>query len=99
MIRERVNAGLARAKASGVKLGRPTIPPAVEKRIRGLHKGGMGMVKIGRTLGIGTSAVQRVLARLRRGHTAIPDLIQRPLTPTEWGAFRLASMRSHPLSD
>jgi DNA invertase Pin-like site-specific DNA recombinase len=61
MIRGRVNAGLARAKASGVKLGRPTVPPPVEKRIRGLHKGGVRMLKIGRTLGIGTSVVQRVV--------------------------------------
>jgi DNA invertase Pin-like site-specific DNA recombinase len=61
MIRKRVNAGLARAKASGVKLGRPTVPLSVEKRIRGLHKGGIGMLKIGRTLGIGTSVVQRVV--------------------------------------
>jgi DNA invertase Pin-like site-specific DNA recombinase len=61
MIRERVNAGLARAKASGTKLGRPTIGPAVEKRIRTLRAEGMGVLRIGRTLGIGTSAVQRVL--------------------------------------
>ncbi|WP_426410043.1 recombinase family protein [Bradyrhizobium ganzhouense] len=61
MIRERVNAGLARAKASGIKLGRPTIAPAIEKRIRSLRAEGMGVLRIGRTLGIGTSAVQRVL--------------------------------------
>lgn len=61
MIRERVNAGLARAKANGTKLGRPTIGPAVEKRIRTLRADGMGVLRIGRTLGMGTSAVQRVL--------------------------------------
>jgi DNA invertase Pin-like site-specific DNA recombinase len=61
IIRERINAGLARAKAEGTKLGRPTVAPAVEKRIRALKAGGMGMLRVGRTLGIGTSVVQRVL--------------------------------------
>jgi DNA invertase Pin-like site-specific DNA recombinase len=34
MIRERVTAGLARAKAQGKKLGRPVTPPKVEAEIR-----------------------------------------------------------------
>src|SRR5271156_2357372 len=34
IIRERVNAGLARARPKGVTLGRPRIDPQVEKRIR-----------------------------------------------------------------
>lgn len=37
IIRERVNAGLARAKAKGGRLGRPRIDPQVEKRIRMLR--------------------------------------------------------------
>src|SRR6478752_5040408 len=76
MIVERVNAGLARAKAKGVKLGRGNrkdhkrsadekrwgmTRSELEKRIRRLYKGGTGMVKIGKTLGIGTGFVQRVL--------------------------------------
>src|SRR5713226_7822194 len=61
IIRERVNAGLARAKAKGTVLGRPSTAPAVEKRIRSLRAKGMGILKIGRTLGIGTSVVQRVV--------------------------------------
>ena len=76
MIVERVNAGLARAKANGVKLGRGKRKDRrrsadeerwgmsrseLEKRIRRLYKGGTGMVKIGKTLGIGTGFVQRVL--------------------------------------
>jgi DNA invertase Pin-like site-specific DNA recombinase len=60
IIRERVNAGLARAKANGVKLGRRRVKPAVEARIRELRAGGDGILKIGRKLGIGTSVVQRV---------------------------------------
>jgi DNA invertase Pin-like site-specific DNA recombinase len=62
IIRERVNAGLARAKERGVVLGRRPVDASVEKRIRKLRNQGMGMLKIGRTLGVGTSVVQRVVA-------------------------------------
>jgi DNA invertase Pin-like site-specific DNA recombinase len=55
MIRERVNAGLARAKARGTKLGRRPVRPAIEARIRELKADGMGILKIGRTVGVGTS--------------------------------------------
>src|SRR3954451_14227424 len=66
MIRERVNAGLARAKAKGVKLGRKRIAPQLEQRIRDLRSAGNGVLKTARTLGIGTSAVQRVDAEAAR---------------------------------
>ena len=46
MIVERVNSGLARAKAK-------------------VRKQDMGILKIGRTLGVGTSVVQRVLEQAR----------------------------------
>jgi DNA invertase Pin-like site-specific DNA recombinase len=61
MIGERINAGLARARANGTKLGRRPVKPAVEVRIRQLRAKGDGILKIGRTLGIGTSVVQRVV--------------------------------------
>jgi DNA invertase Pin-like site-specific DNA recombinase len=61
MIRERVNAGLARARAKGTKLGRPPVKPAVEARIRVLRGQGMGILRVARTLGVGTSVVQRVM--------------------------------------
>jgi DNA invertase Pin-like site-specific DNA recombinase len=64
IIRERVNAGLARARAKGTTLGRRPVKPAVEARIRALRADGMGMLKIGRTIGVGTSVVQRVLGQL-----------------------------------
>ena len=60
MIRQRVNAGLARAKANGTKLGRRRVKPSVEARILELRANGDGILKIGRKLGIGTSVVQRV---------------------------------------
>jgi DNA invertase Pin-like site-specific DNA recombinase len=60
IIRERVNAGLARARANGTKLGWRRVDPAVEARILELKADGHGILKIGRKLGIGTSVVQRV---------------------------------------
>ncbi|MEZ0218661.1 MAG: recombinase family protein [Tardiphaga sp.] len=60
MIQERVKAGLARAKADGKRLGRPTVGSDVEARIRALRAEGMGILKVAKTLGIGVSAVQRV---------------------------------------
>src|ERR1700716_4003058 len=62
IIRERINAGLARAKENGTKLGRRSVRPSVEARIRELKVNGMGILKIGRTVGVGTSIVQRVVA-------------------------------------
>ena len=61
MIQERVNTGLARAKAEGKQLGRPRIKASLETRIKALRKQGVGMLKIAKQLGIGTSAVQRVV--------------------------------------
>jgi DNA invertase Pin-like site-specific DNA recombinase len=60
IIRERVKAGLARAKAKGTKLGRRKVKPSVEARILELRADGDGILKIGKKLGIGTSVVQRV---------------------------------------
>jgi DNA invertase Pin-like site-specific DNA recombinase len=67
-IRERIMSGLARAKARGVnrtseplRLGRPPIHAATERDVRELRVKGMGILKIAKTLGIGTSVVQRVL--------------------------------------
>jgi DNA invertase Pin-like site-specific DNA recombinase len=52
--------GLARAKAKGTKLGRRRVKSSVEARILELRANGDGILKIGRTLGVGTSVVQRV---------------------------------------
>ena len=62
LIQARVNAGLARARAKGVRLGRPRTAPKVEERIRELAAQGIGKQKTARTLGVGVSVVQRVLA-------------------------------------
>jgi DNA invertase Pin-like site-specific DNA recombinase len=63
MIVERVNAGLARARAAGKRLGRPSaLTPAKERKVRKLLSENMGVVKIGKTVGIGTGTVQRIKA-------------------------------------
>lgn len=67
MIQERVRSGLSRARlAAEAKgkvfvMGRPKVKTSVEKDILAL-RGTMGILKIGRTVGCGTSVVQRVLA-------------------------------------
>jgi DNA invertase Pin-like site-specific DNA recombinase len=61
MIRDRVNAGLARAKAEGKQLGRRKIAVKVEKAIRAdLEAGGVGVQKLARKHGVGVGTVQRI---------------------------------------
>lgn len=62
MIVERVNAGLARAKAEGKRLGRPRVSPMVEAAVRDARASGKGIRKIAAELGVGVSTVQRVVA-------------------------------------
>ena len=62
IIVERINAGLARARAQGKKLGRPTtITAKTETRIRALRAKGYGILRIAREIGCGTGTVQRVV--------------------------------------
>jgi DNA invertase Pin-like site-specific DNA recombinase len=62
MIRERVNAGLARAKAQGKRLGRPPISGETEAAIRKAKAGGQGIRAIARGLGLGVATVHRVVS-------------------------------------
>ena len=65
IIRERVKAGLERARAQGKALGRPTISAATDAAIRkALKKGDTGIRKIATTLGVGTGTVQRIKAEM-----------------------------------
>jgi len=78
MIVERVNAGLARAKAQGKTLGRPSaLNPgldataaqkrralAIEHNVLKMLAKGDGIVKIGKALGVGTGTVQRIKASM-----------------------------------
>ena len=67
MIRERVNAGLARARAKGIQLGRPRISSEIEAAIRAGLAAGMGIRKVAAQVGVGTSTVQRVRATVQHG--------------------------------
>jgi DNA invertase Pin-like site-specific DNA recombinase len=62
MIVERVNAGLARARAQGKRLGRPQITPIKEAAVRALLADGIGIQKTAKLVGVGVSAVQRIKA-------------------------------------
>jgi DNA invertase Pin-like site-specific DNA recombinase len=63
MIRERVRAGLERAKAQGKKLGRRRNEnPKLAAEVRRLRAKGMGIGKVARTLRVGASYVQRIEA-------------------------------------
>jgi len=62
IIQDRVRAGLARARAEGKRLGRPTVSTKVERAVRAQRRKGKGIKKIARELGIGTGTVQRIVA-------------------------------------
>ena len=61
---DRIKAGIARARKEGKRIGRPTtVTVKTEAKIRKLKADNpdMGILKIARTVGCGTSTVQRVL--------------------------------------
>jgi DNA invertase Pin-like site-specific DNA recombinase len=64
MIRERVNAGIARAKADGKHCGRPFIDTKLQDRIRDAlaAPGRPGLHKIAKQFGVGSGTVQRIAA-------------------------------------
>jgi DNA invertase Pin-like site-specific DNA recombinase len=66
MIRQRVKAGLKRAVAQGVKLGRPKIDSTTERKVRKQIAKGVGILRVAKSLGIGTGTVQRIASEGRR---------------------------------
>lgn len=62
IIRERVNAGLDRARASGKTLGRPKTGADAVKRAQTMLKSGAGILKTAKALQLGTGTVQRIKA-------------------------------------
>jgi hypothetical protein len=59
-IAPRVALPLKRAVAQGVKLGRPKIDTAIERKVRKQLAKGVGMLKVAKSLGIGTGTLQRI---------------------------------------
>ena len=79
MIQERVKAGLARARAEspatrerkGKKaFGRPRIAKTKEADIRKALAAGAGILKVARSLGVGSGTVQRVRKAMAEQHQA-----------------------------
>ena len=60
IIKERVKAGLARARAEGKRLGRRPISEAVVAQIREQLATGAGILKTAKELGCGTGTVHKV---------------------------------------
>ena len=54
-----------RAVAQGVKLGRPKLDSTTERKVRKQLAKGMGILKVAKSLGIGTGTVQRIANELR----------------------------------
>src|SRR4051794_31831692 len=72
MLRERVNAGLCRARAEGKRLGRPRIGADLERRVRELRAAGDDLKLIARKLGVGVGTVQRIDRETREQAGSIP---------------------------
>jgi hypothetical protein len=58
--RQRIRAGLKRAVAQGVKLGRPRSTARPNGRCEGCSRRVWGFLKVAKSLGIGTGTVQRI---------------------------------------
>jgi DNA invertase Pin-like site-specific DNA recombinase len=58
---ERIKAGLTRARAQGKSCGRPPVAPDKAQAVRALlDRGGMGMIKIAKRVGVGVGTVHRI---------------------------------------
>jgi DNA invertase Pin-like site-specific DNA recombinase len=75
MIRQRIHAGLSRARAQGKRLGRPKVPSAVERQARRHLAKGAGILKVAKALGLGTGTVQRIKRAM------VKDILPAPSKP------------------
>jgi putative DNA-invertase from lambdoid prophage Rac len=62
ILRERTKAGLAHARANGIRLGRPATAAAHTVEIQKLRRAGVSKAEIARRLQIGRTSVRRILA-------------------------------------
>jgi DNA invertase Pin-like site-specific DNA recombinase len=61
ILKDRVKAGIAQAKAKGKPMGRPQTAAKQVQTIRALHTQGLSQAEIARRLGIGRTSVRRLL--------------------------------------
>jgi putative DNA-invertase from lambdoid prophage Rac len=59
---ERTRAGLAHARQSGKRLGRPATAALHAAKIQELHRAGVSKSEIARRLNVGRTSVRRILA-------------------------------------
>ena len=59
MIRERVMAGLDRARSQGKRLGRPPVPPITVDKIKRLREEGLSLRKIAKQVGVSVGKVHQ----------------------------------------
>ena len=64
-IKSRIHAGVARARAQGKHLGRPSIGEDKAGEIRALLSQGHGMLKVAGMAGVGSGTVQRIAREMR----------------------------------
>ena len=67
ILRERVRAGLAHARANGKRLGRPLTASLQTDQVRKLRRSGLSKSAIARQLNIGRTSVRRILDRRTKG--------------------------------
>ncbi len=67
VLRERVRAGLAHARAGGKRLGRPLTAGLQTDQVRKLRRAGISKSEIARRLNIGRTSVRRILDRRTKG--------------------------------
>ena len=74
MIRDRVRAGVARAKKNGTKsgraIGRPKVKEEREAAARKMLQSGIGILKVARDLRLGTGTVSRIAMAMRSNNPA-----------------------------
>lgn len=60
IIASRVIAGQARARAKGVRFGRPPLPPSRVEKVRRAVADGRSIRAVAKSIGVSTATVQRV---------------------------------------
>jgi putative DNA-invertase from lambdoid prophage Rac len=66
ILRERTRAGLAHARQSGKRLGRPLTAGLQAEQVRKLHRAGVSKSEIARRLRIGRTSVRRIIGERQR---------------------------------
>ncbi len=61
MLRERVKAGIAHARAKGKPYGRPKTAALKKEEVKELHEAGFNKSQIAKELGISRTSVRRIL--------------------------------------